>query len=455
MPPQPAKLLASAGLCITLLGLPGPTFALPQADDAQPSVAAPGLSIEDNSEQALTWKFTWRGWNGLAMELVQKTPLESTLPLVRLDEVRLAGTLGGKLEVDGAAFRTDGGLSGFDDGVQLRRARIRLAGDAILGVPFRYKVEFGYIPNQFNVNSFYVAIPDLEPVGELKIGQFSPAMGLDLLTSSWDITMMEPAASLQALGPKTSPGLQIGRLYLDGRATWAVGAYSSAGGTGEYGTVLENMTSAIGRLTWLAIDDIDADAPTRNRFVHLGLSGSRERSGNGDLRLRARPESYIAPYVIDTGTIASDNAYTVAAELLWVDAGFALQAEAMRASVLPTGAQRLTFAGGYVMGSWSLTGESRGYDRGTATLARVRPSRDFTFGPQGGWGSIEAALRYSYTDLDSGSIHGGRLSMLMAGLDWTFRPQLQWLLDVGVGSVRGGTANGNMLILQTRLGLNF
>jgi phosphate-selective porin OprO and OprP len=420
-------------------------------DAAAPSAAATDAS----AASSLDWTFEWRGWDGLRIELVQDTPLDVSMRHFRLDQVRLAGTLGARLEFDAALFDAGGTLTGFDDGVELRRARIKLAGDAILGVPFRYKVEFGYVPGSFSLSDFYVAVPDIRVLGTLQVGQFAPSMGLQLLTSSWDIELMEPAATLQALGPKTSPGFRVGQPFLDGRGTWSIGAYGGGPGTGEYGSTTEDMTSAIARLTWLAVDRIDADASMRNRFLHIGLSGSRQQSSGGEVRYRSRPESYIAPYVIDTGTILTDRAYTLGAELLWVDGPLTAQAEVLRSTVLPSGGQQLNFVGGYLMGAWSLTGESRGYNRDGATLASIRPARNFAFGPEGGWGAIEAALRYSYTDLDDGNVAGGKLSMLMAGLDWTFRPQLQWMINIGLGRVRGGAADGRMVILQSRIGLNF
>ena len=453
---------------VLALGLPASAIASPpDAPPAEPNATAGATADEAASSGSadvpagaassddFSWNYSWQGWDGLHMELVQKTPLDVSRQHFRLDQIRLAGSLGVRLDVDAAAFDTDGTLSDFDDGVALRRARVRLSGDAILGVPFRYKVEFGYVPNQFTLNNFYIAIPDVRFIGTLKFGQFSPAMGLELLTSSWDIALMEPSAALQALAPKTSPGVQIGRPYADGRGTWAVGLYGSGGGSVEYGSLTKNMTNAVARVTWLAIDDMNPEVASSNHYLHLGLSATRQRSSDGGVSYRSRPESYIAPYVIQTGSIATDRAYSWGGELLWVRGPFAAQAEVIRSTVQPTGQSSLLFWGGYAFASWSLTGESRAYDRDAGTLDGVKPLRNFEFGPQGGWGAIEAAVRYTYTDLNDGFVHGGRLSLLMAGLDWTFRPQLQWMLNLGFGSVRGGATEGNMLIVQTRLGLNF
>ena len=405
--------------------------------------------------QAFEWDFSWNGWDGLQMELLRRTQVTNELPLIRLDEVKLAGTLGGKLEVDGAGFDTNGDLTGFDSGVQLRRARIKLKGDAILGIPFRYKVDIGYVPNQFSISSFYVAVPDIAYAGTLRVGQFQPAMGLQLVTSSWDIPLMEPAAPLQAIAPRTSPGMEVGRPFMAEKATWTLGAYGSGGGNGEYGSAIKNLETLIGRLTWLAVDDVDRDRPQRNRLLHLGLSGNLQNSGNGQIRMRSRPESYIAPYVIDTGTIQADKASTIGAEATWVDGPLSAQGEALRAFVNQTGAGTLKFGGLYAMASWYLTGESRPYDRQFGAFAHVRPLRDFGFGSDAGWGALEAVVRYSYTNLSDGDIQGGRLSLLMTGLNWYLQPHLTWMLNVGAGSVRGGASNGNMVIVQTRVGVDF
>jgi phosphate-selective porin OprO/OprP len=430
--------------------LPASARTAAAAADTKPSQVSPAVE-----PAAFEWDFSWNGWDGLHMELLRRTRMTDDLPLIRLDEIKLAGRLGGNLEVDGAGFNTNGDLPGFDNGVQLRRARIKLRGDAILGVPFRYNVNIGYVPNQFSVSSFYVAVPDIAYVGRLRFGQFQPAMGLQLVTSSWDIPLMEPAAPLQAIAPRTSPGVEIGQPYLAENATWTLGVYGSGSANSEYGSAVKNLETLIGRLTWLALDDSDRDRPERNRFLHLGLSGNLQNSGNGQIRMRSRPESYIAPYVIDTGTIQTDKAATLAAEAGWVDGSFSVQGEILRAFVNQTGAGALKFGGLYAMASWYFTGESRPYDRQSGAFAHVRPLREFGFGSDAGWGALEAVIRYSYTDLSDGDIHGGRLSLLMTGLNWYLQPHLTWMFNVGAGSVRGGAANGNMIIVQTRVGVDF
>lgn len=419
------------------------------------TAASGGLHAEPEDDP-FHWEFAWKGWDGLRYELVRDTPWQLDAPVVRVDQLRLAGYVGGRLEVDAAAFDTHGSLPAFDSGVELRRARVRLKGDGILGVPFLYKVEFGYVPNRFSLNDFYVAVPDLPYVGTLKTGVFQPTMGLQLLTSSWDIGLMEPAAPLQALAPGTAPGVNIGSVWGGERGTWSLGAYGSGlTSATEYGSAIANLGTLIGRLTWLPVDEAGQGEDAAPTLVHLGLSANYQMSGNGELRFRSRPESYIAPYVIDTGTLSADRATTLGLEVAWTRGALTAQAEWLHATVAVTGVGSLNFGGLYAQLSWTATGESRPYDRRSGHFGRVQPAREFALGPDTGWGALELALRASYTDLNDGPVQGGKLGLLMGGLTWYLSPHLAWRLDAGAGRVRGSASSGNLVLLQARFGVDF
>jgi phosphate-selective porin OprO/OprP len=429
-------------------------------EDAPASLqpADPAGDVAAPDERPIDWDFSWRGWEGLHMSASRRTRFQdpvTDLPVFDIQEVRLAGKLGLRLEVDAATFATTGNLSGFDSGVDLRRARITARGDAILAVPFNYSFDIGYVPGRFTISQAYVAVPNLPYVGTLKVGQFQPAQGLQLITSSWGIAFMEPAAPLQAIAPGSEFGVQISNTYRDGRGTWTLGVYRNNSADREYGNLSEGYGNLVGRLTWLAIDGVDRDRPASNRYLHLGLSADLQYGGNGEIRYRSRPESYIAPYVIDTGAISSNKGATYGIEVAWVDGPLSVQAEALRSTIGEQGGSTLNFAGGYVSAGWYLTGESRPYNRQTGAFRRLVPRQSFAFGPDGGWGALEVSVRASYTDLSDQNIRGGRLGMIMSSLNWYPHEYMTWMLDVGAGTVRGGASSGNLAILQTRIGLNF
>src|SRR5260221_11495974 len=187
-------------------------------------------------------------------------------------------------------------------------------------------------------------------------------MGLDILTRSRDRTFMEPAAVDQALAPGVNAGLQIGRSVLEQRVTWRLGFFGNGLGS-EFGDSSSDAARVVSRVTWLPTYEQDSERPWWRQLVHLGLSADYGYSGNGTFHFKARPESHLAPYVIDTGKIHADDATTVGCEAAWVDGPLSVQGEYLRAFVSEKSGDELQFQGFYVSASYFLTGESRDYDR--------------------------------------------------------------------------------------------
>lgn len=267
---RPQALLAGIALALACAGARSQTPAdekkadVPAEVPAPVQLADPAAKAGPSGERPIEWDFSWRGWEGLHMSASRQTALRdplTDLPVFNLQEVKLAGKLGLRVEVDAATFATTGNLSGFDSGVDLRRARITARGDSIFVVPFNYSVDIGYVPGRFTISQANVSIPNIPYVGTLKIGQFQPAQGLQVITSSWDIAFMEPAAPLQAIAPGSEFGAQISNTYREGRGTWTLGAYRNNSGDNEYGNLSKGYSNLVGRLTWLAVDGVDPDHP--------------------------------------------------------------------------------------------------------------------------------------------------------------------------------------------------
>jgi phosphate-selective porin OprO/OprP len=430
--------------------------------------AQPAATTSPKPKKAFHLDASWLGWDGLHLELNQRTTLTNpsdplrqllaatnSVPQINIEQVQMTATLGGRLEVDGAAFLTTGNLTGFDDGFQVRRALFSMRGDCILLFPVSYRIELGYRPNQFYLDEAYLLSADISYIGNLQFGFFSPPMGLELITSSRDMMFMEPAAPLQAMGPPKESGIQIGHPVLNQHVTWALGIFGDAATDTEYGNSSRNYGTAMGRLTWLTMGHLDPGDPAANRYLHLGLSGSYQYSATSTIRYKSRPESYLAPDVIDTGDIDASGAGTIAAEAAWVNGPLCLQGEFIQAFVQGTNSSPLRFSGCYGQASWYLTGESRPYDPATGAFARLIPRRNFNFGKGGAWGALELACRFSHTDLDDAQIKGGRLNLLMIGVNWYLNPHLRWMFNSGVGRVFGGVNDGDMFMFQTRIGVDF
>jgi phosphate-selective porin OprO/OprP len=271
--------------------------------------------------------------------------------------------------------------------------------------------------------------------------------------SSRDLTFMEPATALQALAPGVNAGVQMGHAVLNQRATWTLGVFTDGLGA-DFGDASKDFGRAITRLTCLPLYQRPPDEPAAARLLHLGLSGNLLYSGSSQVRYQSRPESHLAPYVVDTGLMNTRGALVLGAEVAWVNGPFSVQGEYLHSFVDQVEGEALDFDGLYASASWFLTGESRPYNRTRGYFDRVIPKRSFDWG-KGGWGAWEIAGRFSFVNLNSGAVHGGRIAMGMAGLNWYLHSHVKWRFEYGFGHVNGRLPQGNVNVFQTRMELDF
>lgn len=422
--------------------------------------AEPATNSPPPGEKSFQFKAEWHGWDGLRVNVSQRTTLADPLAAIRenlagtnaprvfrLEELKMGGKLGAKLAVDAATYITDDEFQDFDSGAELRRARLYAKGDCLLILPVSYELEVGYIPREFYIENSFLSFKDIPWIGELRAGQFQPPMGLELITSSRDIYFMEPAAPMHALAPGTSAGIQIGQPVLDRRATWRLGLFTDGVGT-DFGDASKDYGRAIARFTTLPLWQPADDGG--NKLLHLGISANVLYSGSSTMRYRSRPESHLAPYVVDTGEMEADGGLVAGVEVAWVHGPWSMQGEYVHSWVRNADGDHSRFSGAYGSVGWFLTGDSRPYDRSEGAFARVTPRHNLDFG-KGGWGAWEVVARASYVDLDDGHIHGGRLAMVMGGVNWYLHSHLKWRFDYGFGHVSDRAPDGNLNIFQTRV----
>ena len=422
-----------------------------------------------NTEHGFSWNVSWRGWDGLHLALSQTTPLKETpremlgltpwtnapltLPTLHLEQLKFTANFGALLEEDAAAYHTTGNLDIPND-IALRRARLIAQGDSILLFPFTYRIELGYVPHRFNLNSAWISSEHIDYIGYLVFGVFQPPMGLDLITSSRDLTFMEPASVLQSLAPGNEAGIQIGQPVFNQRGTWALGIFGGGFLASEYGNASQNYGNLIGRVTYLPIDHIAPNRPDENQLLHVGLSANVQYSASSTVRYQSRPESYLAPHLIDTGDIDAGGSGVVAAEAAYVRGPFSAQAEFLD-SVVREDTGTLNFYGTYANVSWYLTGESRPYNKQKGAFQRLIPRHNFNFGKDGAWGALQFGARASYTDLTDGDVRGGRMGLLMGEVNWYLHSHVRWMFNAGGGHISDGVNDGHLLIFQTRIGIDF
>lgn len=380
-----------------------------------------------------------------------KIGLDDGIPTFGLGERPLvAGRIGLKVNVDAATFASRAGAEHVPGDVALRRGYLTSSGALNLPHPLQYNVEFGFLERQFYLDSAWLQARDLPWVGSLKLGGLDAPIGFDNVVSSRDRTFMELPAPVQAFVPATSLGLLARRTWRDGRVSGALGWFT-VGQRRDVGDQSRALARVVTRATWLARDH-ERDGASSERWpelLHLGAAGAYTFAGQDHVRYQSRPESFLAPVAVDTGTIPAKSAFVLGVEGVARRGPLSIQAEVLSAFV-DRAASR--FPGMYVAASYLLTGEVRPYDREAAAFGQVVPARPLSLRERR-FGAAEVAGRWSWLDLDDGGVRGGRMHVLGAGFNWYWNRWIRWQAGYELALVDGGPLDGRLHVLQARFQL--
>ena len=401
-------------VCLCVLGLAAPQAAPGQeenGDSLDERLSRVEAALEDADEQGDedAWHFRWS--NGFKL----------TSPDGALDF-----KFGGRLQNDWAFYSADDALEAavgpFEEGTEFRRARLFFEGELYDRVEF--KAQYDFAGGDTEIKDAYLGLVNLPVVGGLRVGHFKEPFSLEEQTSSKYLTFMERALPVEAFSPSRNTGFMLHRG--EERYTWAVGAFRDTDGFGDAVDRDEvNLTGRVTALPWYADGG--------RRLLHVGISASEREPTEDALRFRSRPESHLAPRVVDTGAFGADGLTLVDLEAALVHGPFSAQGEYVRAAAdalpgasAPGGASDPDFGSFYVYGSWFLTGEHRPYKTSAGAFDRLKPERPWTDGGLGAW---EVAVRYSSLDLDDAGFAGGEVDDVTLGLNWYPFANVRWMLN--------------------------
>jgi len=237
-------------------------------------------------------------------------------------------------------------------------------------------------------------------------------------------------------------GITASSNLFDERMTWATGVFRDADNQGNLTGNEYNWSS---RLTFLPLYEENG-----SKLFHLGGTYSL-RSPAETLQYRSRPEAHQAQYFVDTGSFPAKHAHNLGIEAAFVNGPLSIQAEYVGSIVNQTsGPSNTYFQGGYIYGSYFLTGEHRPYSKSSGVFSRLRPLKNFS--PKAdGLGAWEVLLRYSYLDLTDDNISGGNMSDVTLGLNWYLNPNMKIMWNYIYSQNREGDAN----IFLTRFQVTF
>lgn len=303
----------------------------------------------------------------------------------------------GRLHVDTAQFNDD--ITPEPNDTDIRRLRLGVSGEIAKAVRFNVEGDVaGTATGWKNVWVSYTGIDGLEIRG----GSFTAPFSLEDLRSSNGTEFME-----RSLAQSFAPGFLVGGMVKLDRRHWTVSA-------GYFGNPLsvdstfnnDSGRSLVARVTLAPIAE-------RNRVLHFGAAIEKRTLDAGvGSRIRVLPEAALAANpLVTTRTMDGIDSYTnLGLEAGFVAGPFSMLGQYVRRTHDAPALRDPTFTGGYVQAAWMVTGESRGYTRSTGVFGNVRP--------QGDWGAVELAARYSQIDLTSGTITGGKENNVSFGVNW-------------------------------------
>jgi phosphate-selective porin OprO and OprP len=365
--------------------------------------------------------------------------------------------VGGRWQFDTSWFSADqsvqnnlpGGVQ-YHDGVDFRRARVRIDGTMYEVMEFAFEYDFVNSQRARNggntdVTDFSVpALTDLwlqfshTPLGNIRVGNQKEAIGFEHMVSSRYLPFMERSYNQDTFYGGSyngfTPGASAAGNFWEDRASYNVGIYKPTNNVFGFSTN-DGDYSVTGRLTWLPVYEDEG-----RQLVHLGISARQATTYGGLIRFRTRDAIRAGPSVqwplpADI-TVRGDRMQWINAEFCALNGPWTLQAEwltSFTSNAQPingSGGPRvdsLFYQGGYVQLLYFLTGESDTYSLERMSLDRMKPAENYFWvrGADGnlfGKGAWQVGARYDFLDLNDQGINGGILHNLTAGLNWFLNP---------------------------------
>ncbi len=359
------------------------------------------------------------------------------LTMVAQEALAFEITPRGRIHMDYAIHDEDGQELG--DGFQVRRTRMGLTGT--IDENWRFQVEYDFAENGSSANDVWLRYTGLQH-GHITIGHFKVPFGLEEITSSNSITLIERSLPTTTF----AQARRVGVGYSVTQSNWHFAAMGFGQGSGS-GTRSTTGDEGLGVGARFVFNPVRND----DLMVHLGIAASTEEPADDNVeqvRFRTRPESRPTDVrLVDTGNIGGTRRIDqVGLEAAMQSGPFSLQGEWMRADVNRRGIEPdVDFSGWYVSGSWVVTGESRGYRDGV--FRGVSPS-----GPGGAW---ELTARVSNVNLNDGAVAGGKQDNITLGVNWYANSNVRFMANYIINDVERGGVNDKPNIFLMRAQVAF
>jgi phosphate-selective porin OprO/OprP len=292
---------------------------------------------------------------------------------------------------------------------------------------------------KFRQTGLMYHVPEL--LGEIFLGRTKEGFSTNKIMVGYYGWTQERSTMNDALLPILADGIKWTGRIPSGELVYNVGYFMDEFSEPE--TFNKNDSQFVARAVWLP--NVGTDKP----LIHLALEGRWAEANNGQLQYRSKPESYLAQsYAIDTGKFPASHANTLGVEAYYRPGSLMFGTEYFFNQVRSPERNNPFFHGGEIFASYIFTGELHPYNSKGAYFGMVAPARPVL---EGGPGAIEAVLRFSYSDLDSGLVEGGKFWRITPMMNWYLSDNLRLEFTYGLGQLQRFGLTGYTQFFQARV----
>lgn len=306
---------------------------------------------------------------------------------------------------------------------ELRRGRVYVAGTVYRDWSYKFQMEFAEDGTSDLEDAWikYGALPV-----DITVGRFKKPFGLEELTSSKYITTIE-RSEIWGIVEAGRGDLNLQISQGSSNYSWAVGVYETdnedEAGDADFGYG--------GRVTFAPI-------ATKTNVLHFGAgyyNSNYSESNAGNFRSR------FAVHEADRTTLVASQDYEdqdqFGLEVAFMAGPFSVQSEYIVANYdgdTDLGANDVEYNGFYVQGTWTITGESRGYKAKSGKFDKIKPQT-----PGGAW-ELVAKFETGEFDIDNVNVEPA-YDIMTLGVNWYANKNVRVSLNYLKAEVDDGVVN--------------
>jgi phosphate-selective porin OprO/OprP len=305
--------------------------------------------------------------------------------------------------------------------------------------------QFGYMYDaalgEWRVRQSGIMVDVPELLGSIFVGRTKEGFSLNKVMVGYAGWSMERFTMNDAMIPILADGVKWLGSDKKHHMLWNLGIYKDWISQKESFSTYDHQV--VGRVAWLP-EMSDAD----KTVLHIGLSVRYGVPKDHRIQPRSRPESFTAPYFLDTGKFTANNTRMLGPEVYYRPGSVLIGSEYFFQKVDAPQSGNPLFHGGDVFVSWLPTGEVRTYNTRGGYFNGIVPNHSLFSGGRGAW---ELVGRFSYTDLDGGTLKGGKFWRITPMVNWHMSPNMRLEMVYGYGSLDKFNITGGTQFFQTRI----